>query len=70
MSAGGMDIDGSYSWDSDDTFSMTISMTLPNGASHTQTATVTVKSLDDSGMTLVIKDDRHEQEQTLTRVQS
>ena len=60
--------DITYAWDSDDTFTMSMSMTGPNGQSHSQEVSATVKSLDATSMTLVSKHGGHEQEQSYTRV--
>ena len=59
-----------YKWDSADTFTMTIAMDLPDGSSHEGTVKCTIKSLDESSMTIVGKPEGsdREDERTFTRV--
>ncbi len=67
MSTAGQTMEATYTWDSADAFTMSMSVPGPNGATISMDMTVTVRSLDDNEMTLVFSQGGHEREETLTR---
>jgi hypothetical protein len=60
-----IDMDASYTWDSDDHFTIHMSMTGPDGQTRDESVGMTIVSLTENQMTL--RDDRRDEEQTFTR---
>ncbi|MAE65367.1 MAG: hypothetical protein CMJ18_13935 [Phycisphaeraceae bacterium] len=67
MAGGPPNMSATYSWTGDDTFDMSMSITLPDGNSHEQSISMRVKSMDATTMVLVVSHGGQEMEETLTR---
>ncbi len=67
MAAAQVSFSATYEWDSDDAFTVSISITGPDGNTNSMEQAARVKSMDDSSMTLVISQGGSESEQTFSR---